>query len=139
MMKASEQENKGIYTAISNPSTVITDWSQAVTSFHELFRLLVEAIDTIERQSSYAFYANRKLQLHKLKKSRVESIQVLEQLLVDMDGVCSFDQVLPQASIDRLYSHTIRLQKQNERIQIVLGLNKFQAIYTSSNSITAWA
>ena len=135
MRSTPEKKAKGMDTALPDPSSFITNWSQALTSFQGQFKLLAGAINTIEQQPSGEISTNRRPQLNKLKKSRAESIQVLEQLLVDMDGVYSLNQSFPQVSM----SHTIRLQKQTERMQRVLRVDNFPAMYTTADNKTARA
>ena len=129
-----KKSHKYTYKYLLDMPTVLSNWSQAITNFRKYFWLLVKEVKTIEQTSHLLSSASCRLRLGKLRKIQSESVQELELLVADMDNQCNFNQDIPQASINRLHIHTIRLRRKTEQIKHLLGLNTFQPVQTIINN-----
>ncbi|NEU69625.1 hypothetical protein GK091_22280 [Spirosoma agri] len=110
---------------IADLPSVLASWSQAVRDFHTLHGVLSETIAS--RQSANGTKPATQYSLCELKKVRDTMAQEIISLINELDNSGDLSPESASLTISRLRSHTIRLEKEAERIKRALWLSSLGA------------
>ncbi|QIP11196.1 hypothetical protein G8759_00330 [Spirosoma aureum] len=126
MMITKKQVSKSATIRTSDLLSPIENWQQAATKFYNLYKILMQTIavrEQVERLSTYkGTLPLRQYSSCELEQLRKAMFDELHQLVNDMNELSCFDQ-----DIERLHSHTLKLQQQAKRIQRALVLSSLNA------------